>query len=200
MIRRTATLIAAIAALACAGPLRAHHSVSMFDISAPVWLKGTVVRYEPVNPHVMITLDAAGADGKAQRWTVEGPILARLQRMNLPAGFLKVGDVIEVCGFAYKPEISTNGRPPPSGGVWPYIVHGHMLVTQSGQKQPWGPYGKIENCVRPNDSAQSWLEFVNTNPMAREYWCGSRRYVKVASIAPQPLLAAVDAGMATRCQ
>ena len=89
---------AAIAVLACTGPLRAHHSISAIDISTPVWVKGTVVLYEVVNPHVMIALEEKRADGQVQRWTVEGPNLGRLARYGLGADFLKAGDVIEVCG------------------------------------------------------------------------------------------------------
>ncbi|HEX5048028.1 MAG TPA: DUF6152 family protein [Gammaproteobacteria bacterium] len=199
MIKRSACA-AALAALAYAAPLFAHHSISMFDISVPVWLKGTVVRYEPINPHVLITLDAPGADGQVQQWTVEGPIVARLQRMNLAPSFLKPGDVIEVCGFAYKQQFSTNGRPPPAGGTWPNVVHGHMLVMPDGQRRPWGPYGKIENCVRPGDQAQTWLDFVDDNPMAREYWCRSRGYVQVPSVASPQLLGDVDARMKEKCR
>jgi hypothetical protein len=54
MKQRIATWAATITALACASPLRAHHSISMFEVSAPIWVKGTVVRYEPKDPHVMI--------------------------------------------------------------------------------------------------------------------------------------------------
>ena len=59
MKHRIATYAAAFAALACAGSLRAHHSSSMFDLSTPIWVKGTVVSYAPVNPHVMIALDVS---------------------------------------------------------------------------------------------------------------------------------------------
>ena len=68
---------AAMAWLVCACPLRAHHSISMIDVSTPVWVKGTVALYEPVNPHVMIALDERTDDGQVRRWTVEGPSLTR---------------------------------------------------------------------------------------------------------------------------
>jgi len=47
---------AAIAALACAGSAEAHHSGSMYE-PTPVWIKGTVVRFEGINPHTITTLE-----------------------------------------------------------------------------------------------------------------------------------------------
>jgi hypothetical protein len=46
MKRRIATWAATITALACASPLRAHHSISMFEISAPIWVVDKVPRRE----------------------------------------------------------------------------------------------------------------------------------------------------------
>ena len=43
---RIAISMGAVAALASAGPLGAHHSISTVDITTPIWVKGTVVRYE----------------------------------------------------------------------------------------------------------------------------------------------------------
>ena len=60
-MRKTARSTVALAALACAGPLVAHHSISTVDITTPVWVKGTVVRYELGSPHTMIELDDNGA-------------------------------------------------------------------------------------------------------------------------------------------
>jgi hypothetical protein len=45
--RLTATAVF-IAALAYIGPSRAHHSIGMFDISSPIWIRGTVIRYDVV--------------------------------------------------------------------------------------------------------------------------------------------------------
>src|SRR4249920_1196264 len=91
-VKRIATCVAATAALACAGSLRAHHSISVIDITTPVWVKGTVVEYEPISPHAMIELDVRGADGETRRWTVQGPNLGRLERYHLARDFLKAGD------------------------------------------------------------------------------------------------------------
>ena len=48
----------------------AHHSLAPFDVSAPLWIKGTVVRFERVNPHSLIFVDAKLPDGQVRRWAV----------------------------------------------------------------------------------------------------------------------------------
>ena len=56
----------------------AHHSLASFDVSAPLWVKGTVVRFERVNPHSVIFLDEKRADGQVRRWAVDGPSTTQL--------------------------------------------------------------------------------------------------------------------------
>ena len=168
-------MVATIAALGCVSSLRAHHSISMIDTSTPIWVKGTVVRYEIVNPHTMIELDERMGDGQVKRWSVEGPILSRIQRMGVDENFLKDGDVIEVCGFAPKAEVLARRTSIEPDGVSAPFVHGHMLVMPDGEMSPWGPYGKLENCVRPGDQLQSWLDFLNTDSIARDLWCNGYR-------------------------
>src|SRR5687768_8152301 len=102
---RTATWVTAFAGLVCAASARAHHSIGMFDIGKPAWVKGTVVELRPVNPHVMIELEQKGDDGQVHRLTVEGPGLNTFTRAGYGPDFLQVGDVIEACGFGFKEEI-----------------------------------------------------------------------------------------------
>jgi len=157
----------------------------MIDVSTSIWVKGTVVRYEAINPHTMIELEETRADGQVQRWTIEGPFPGRLQRILRLNGmapdedFVKAGDVIEVCGFRPK------RRAPYPDDLSLFFVHGHVLVMPDGRMESWGPYGKLDNCVRPNDQPQAWLDFLNADPLAREFWCNSRAFVQVASTAPE---------------
>jgi hypothetical protein len=191
-MKKIATSAAAIAALACVSPLRAHHSISMIDVTTPVWVKGTVVEYKPINPHAMIELEASGEDGQAQRWTVEGPGPGRLDRYAVAKDFLKAGDVIEVCGFVPK---HANSYPPPR------FVHGQLLRMPNGRMQPWGPYGKLDNCVRPNDPTQSWLDFLNTNPMARELWCNAyTASIPLSPLSSRALVDEINGLMASPCK
>ncbi len=200
MKQRMATYAAAITALACAASLRAHHSSSMFDLSMPIWVKGTVVSYAPVNPHVMIALDVSSENGQLQRWTVEGPWLRRLEQMNLAEDFLKAGDVIEVCGFPFKEEFRARSSTPDSDGARLPAVHAHLLMLPNERLQPWGPYGKLDNCVRPNDRTQPWLDLVNSDPMGREDWCRGRTFGTLAPSVPRALLDEIDRLITEPCE
>jgi len=60
-----AFLIALASALVVGGHAAAHHSFAAeFDSQKPVTLKGTVVKWEMINPHGWITLAVPEADGK----------------------------------------------------------------------------------------------------------------------------------------
>lgn len=191
--RRAAAL--AFAALACAPRLDAHHSSSLFDFARPRWIKGTVVSYVPGNPHTMIELEQRDDRGETQRSSIEGPILARLGRMNLPADFLRAGDVIEICSFPYKNEGAASGRNPT---VLP-ALHGHVILLPNGRLQPWSPYGKLDNCIRATDSVEPWVEFVNTELMAHEYWCNSRTAPQAPSVAPPGFVDEINRRMSAPC-
>jgi hypothetical protein len=164
MNRMTPSLVA-LATLVCAGPVAAHHSLSTVDITTPVWLRGTVVRYELGSPHSMIELDVKTAEGQTVRWTLDGPYPGRIQRMHVDETLMKLGDVIEVCGFHYKSQRQAHAE---TGAPLPPFMHADLLVLPSGRMQPWGPYGKLNNCVRPDDDAQSWVDFVNNDAIARQ--------------------------------
>jgi hypothetical protein len=175
-MKQTAAM-AAVTALASIGTARAHHSISMFDISKAVWLKGTVVRYEPIAPHAMIAVEVAGDDGEAQQWVIEGPNPARLNRvlrlngLSAAGAFLKPGATIEVCGFALRERWNPERMYPNTVWSSSRFIHGQVLVMPDGRMQSWGPYGKIENCVRPNDRTRPWIDFLNADPLARDSWC-----------------------------
>jgi len=194
---RAAAGAAVISVLLCGVSLRAHHSISMFDISTAVWVKGTVVRVDRVNPHSMIVLETRSRDGKVQRWTVEGPSVSGLTRMGLDQNFLKAGDPLEVCGFALKKDISA-ARSPSELYASPQFVHGHLLVLPGEHMRIWGSYGKLENCVRPDDKVGTWLDFVNTG--GRGAWCNSRSFVNIPSTAPKTLVDAIDRGLTSPCE
>ena len=164
----------AVVALACVASLHAHHSISMFDITTPIWVKGALVRLDRINPHVLMTLEEKTERGKVQRWTVEGPGLQGFNRMGLPADFLKAGDLVELCAFALKPEFSIRRPSPDTDPSSPQFVHGHLLLMPGGNLRLWGSYGKLENCIRPGDETQSWLDLLNADQRARQVWCNKQ--------------------------
>ena len=161
--RPTGNWVVLASAFTCFTAAHAHHSMAMFDVQKSIWLKGTVVDYAPYNPHARITLEQKGADGKIQRWVVEGPNTNRLQRMHADNSFLKPGDVIEVCGFPWRQEyaqpVANSGSPQRPA------MHIHMVVMPDGHMRLFGPYGKLDNCIRPKDTTQAWVDFPERRPV-----------------------------------
>jgi Family of unknown function (DUF6152) len=195
MKEKTVLWVAAIVTFACPSAVRGHHSMAMFDIANPMWIKGTVVRYEAVNPHARIALDQKAPDGSVHRWVVEGPNLNRLGRMNVGIDFLKAGDTIEICGFPFKGQTPI----PDARGAARPAMHAHVLVMPDGKMRLFGPYGKLANCIRPNDSARLWVEFLDRDPLAREIWCRSGNDVSGSSRTPKAFVDEIDRLIANPC-
>jgi hypothetical protein len=171
----------------------------MFDLGHPIWLKGTVVSYDPVNPHVLFAIEVGSEDGEIQRWRVEGTSLTGLERRGVPLDVLKAGDAIEVCGFALKDE-ARERVPPENQRRYPTMfLHGHVLVMPGGTMRTWGSYGKLANCIRPGDDAQRWLDFIDTDAGAHQFWCFTRRSVNIPSVAPQALVDEIDRRLTSPC-
>src|SRR5436189_4362812 len=129
--------------LASASSLVAHHSLTQFDTTTGVTVKGTVVRFERVNPHSFLFIDEKGTDGEVHRWAIEGPNVTQLSRMHIENDTLKAGDVIEACGYLLK-----SGMPPPRSLSRPFLT-GEMVVLPDGRKQPWLDYGH-HKCLGPD--------------------------------------------------
>jgi hypothetical protein len=125
----------------------AHHSIASFDVNTPLWIKGTVVRFDRVNPHSVIVMDEKMPDGQLRRWAVDGPSTVQLERKGLGQEFLRAGEVIELCGFALKEDIASQ-RPPSTPGE---VMNGAVLVTPDGKKRVWSPYGQLAKCVSPEE-------------------------------------------------
>jgi hypothetical protein len=178
----------AAAAAGWSAALLAHHSISMVEIGKPVWVTGTVTEYVVRHPHVTFYMEVKGSDGKMMRIEIEGPNLARLKRIGADEHFMKAGDVISVCGFHLKEPWAK-----------PEFIHGEVLAMPSGQMRHWGPYGKLENCIRPGDSHEKWVTFLKNDPTALPAWCDSHVYVNVPSVAPAGFVDAVDGLMGNPC-
>jgi uncharacterized protein DUF6152 len=96
---RRATGIAAIAAglaLAGAGPVAAHHSHAMFDMTKEATITGTVTSFSYRNPHVFLYIDAKGEKGEVVAWAVEMSNITNMQRRGIFQATFKAGDVVTV--------------------------------------------------------------------------------------------------------
>lgn len=86
----TSTLILVLGAAS----LWAHHSMkAVYNDAAPVTIAGSVSRFEWVNPHVWVFVEAQGG-----RWEVEFASRTELKRAGWTADSLRVGDTVAVTG------------------------------------------------------------------------------------------------------
>lgn len=99
MSRLHVLTFAAVAFLAAASPLFAHHSWPV-NTSREITVKGTVTGYDWANPHVMIGLDVS-ANGKIEKWNVGGPSITRMAGNGWDPNSLKKGDVITAIGYRF---------------------------------------------------------------------------------------------------
>ena len=155
---RSAVLVSA-SCLFSAGSL-AHHSLASFDVSAPLWIKGTVVRFERVNPHSLIFMDEKLSEGQVRRWAVDGPSVVQLERKGLDQAFLQAGEAIEVCGFALKdsaapprtfPKADDASAASAGPSITGQVLQGTVVITSDGKKRVWSDYGQLQKCVSPED-------------------------------------------------
>ena len=112
MIHSRLVLPAALCGLLASLPLQAHHSFQAeYDGDKPVTLSGTVVKWELINPHGWITLDAKESDGTVARWMIETGNPNALIRAGWRKDSLKPGDTVSVNAFRAKDGSHTaNGR------------------------------------------------------------------------------------------
>ena len=102
-INARAFVIALASAFLVGGHAAAHHSFAAeFDAQKPVTLKGTVVKWEMINPHGWITLAVPGADGSTTQWMIETSNPNGLMRLGWSKRSLKFGDEITVEAYRAK--------------------------------------------------------------------------------------------------
>ena len=98
----TRRLLAAFVICTVGAPAHAHHSFAAeFDAQRPITLKGTVAKWEMINPHGWITLDVTDGD-KVTQWMIETSNPNGLMRLGWTKNSLKPGDEITVDGYLAK--------------------------------------------------------------------------------------------------
>jgi len=83
-------------------PLSAHHGTTAFEMGKPTVVKGTVTKFEFINPHVLIYLDAPGDKGGVQHWIAESSSNNHLSRGGYNKNSLQVGEQVMVTGHRAK--------------------------------------------------------------------------------------------------
>lgn len=97
-MKRLATVAVAVtgAMLWGVGPVRAHHSHSMFDMTKEVTVTGTVAIFSYRNPHVFLHVDVKDAQGAVVSWAVEMSNISNMQSRGVYGSTFKAGDVVTV--------------------------------------------------------------------------------------------------------
>jgi hypothetical protein len=86
---------------ACA-PASAHHGSSNYDMSKPTSVRGTIAKFEFINPHSAIHLEAKNDNGGSEEWIIECDSPNNLGRAGWTRDSLKPGDQVTIVGNRLK--------------------------------------------------------------------------------------------------
>jgi hypothetical protein len=102
-IRLLATIVAGAGLFLASLPMYAHHAFSAeFDVKKPLTLKGTLKKWDMINPHSWFHVDVKGDDGKIVAWMVEGGSPNTLIRNGITKNSVPIGTELVIEGYASK--------------------------------------------------------------------------------------------------
>ncbi len=100
-------VLIAIASLALAGPLLAHHGTAAYETTQAQTIKGTVTDFQFINPHVLIFFDVKNEAGQIEKWQGELTSPNRLSRSGWTKHTMKPGDELTFSGYRAKNHAAT---------------------------------------------------------------------------------------------
>jgi hypothetical protein len=136
MRRLPTTLFAFAAATAFAAPAFAHHSQAMFDTSQELVIKGTVARFDWVNPHMYLIVNTTGPDGKPAQVEGEGLGITQALVDGLRKEDLQPGTPVVM-------------RANPNRGGWGKQVRILDVTTEDGEIHPFYEANKRTRTLTP---------------------------------------------------
>jgi hypothetical protein len=103
MRAKLAVVIVGASLLFVTAQVRAHHAFAAeFDVAKPLQLKGTLLKWEMVNPHSWFHIGVKAPDGKVTEWLVEGGSPNQLIRMGVTKTTVPIGTELVVDGYQAK--------------------------------------------------------------------------------------------------
>src|SRR5216117_3002137 len=103
MQTKLAIVITGFVLLLIAVPVWAHHAFSAeFDVTKPLTLKGTLVKWEMINPHSWFHVEVKEPDGNLVEWMIEGGSPNSLIRQGVTKNSIQVGMTLTIEGYQAK--------------------------------------------------------------------------------------------------